>query len=238
MKLPDIFKITLLSDRINIDFRYNVPRIAFINKLDRMGSNPNRVLHQLRNKLKHNAAFIQLPIGLESDCKGVVDIVNERAIYFQGDFGTDIVFDEIPAEMKDEVSDRKFELIEHLANADETIGEMFLEEQNPTAADIHAAIKRATIAQTFTPVMMGTALKNKGVQPLLDAVIDYLPNPSQVENYALLQKSETDVAKILMKPERNNDNPFVALAFKLEQAAVFRYLLFLLHIVAVEFLKR
>merc|ERR1719427_365212 len=197
--------------------RYNVPRIAFINKLDRMGSNPNRVLNQLRKKLKHNAAFIQLPIGLESDCKGVVDIVNERAIYFQGDFGTEIVFDDIPAEMKDEVEERKFELIEHLANADETIGEMFLEEQNPTTADIHAAIKRATIAQTFTPVMMGTALKNKGVQPLLDAVLDYLPNPSQVENYALLQKSETDTKKILMNPERSNNEPFVALAFKLEQ---------------------
>jgi len=197
--------------------RYNVPRIAFINKLDRMGSNPNRVLNQLRKKLKHNAAFIQLPIGLESDCKGVVDIVNERAIYFQGDFGTEIVFDDIPAEMKDEVEERKFELIEHLANADETIGEMFLEEQNPTTADIHAAIRRATIAQTFTPVMMGTALKNKGVQPLLDAVLDYLPNPSQVENYALLQKSETDTKKILMNPERSNNEPFVALAFKLEQ---------------------
>eukprot|EP00088_Acartia_fossae_P001887 TRINITY_DN1073_c0_g1_i5.p1 TRINITY_DN1073_c0_g1~~TRINITY_DN1073_c0_g1_i5.p1 ORF type:complete len:778 (-),score=187.63 TRINITY_DN1073_c0_g1_i5:225-2531(-) len=197
--------------------RYNVPRIAFINKLDRGGSNPKRVLHQLRSKLKHNAAFIQLPIGLESNCKGLVDVVNERAIYFHGDFGTDVVHDEIPQDMRAEAQDTRDELVEYLANADDVIGEIFLEEKTPTTEDISAAIRRATIAQTFTPVMMGTALKNKGVQPLLDAVVNYLPNPTQVDNFALQQSSSGDETRILMDPTRSGDKPFVALAFKLEQ---------------------
>ena len=199
-------------------FRYNVPRIAFINKLDRTGSNPKRVLGQLRNKLKHNAAFLQLPIGLESNLKGLVDVVNERAIYYNGSFGEEIVYDEIPANMRDEASDARLELVEHLANADETLGEMFLEERTPETQDIHAAIRRATLSQNFTPVMLGTALKNKGVQTLLDGVIDYLPNPTEVQNFALNPAAnDPALAKVLMNPERSNTHPFVALAFKLEQ---------------------
>ena len=199
-------------------FRYNVPRIAFINKLDRTGSNPKRVLGQLRNKLKHNAAFLQLPIGLESNLKGLVDVVNERAIYYNGSFGEEIVYDEIPANMRDEASDARLELVEHLANADETLGEMFLEERTPKTQDIHAAIRRATLSQNFTPVMLGTALKNKGVQTLLDGVTDYLPNPTEVQNFALNPEAKDPaLAKVLMNPERSNTHPFVALAFKLEQ---------------------
>lgn len=199
--------------------RYNVPRIAFINKLDRTGANPNRVLHQLRNKLKHNAAFLQIPIGLESNMKGIVDLVDERAIYFEGDFGEKVVYGEIPEDMRQECEDLRQELVENLANADDILGEFFLEEKTPETSDIKAAITRATIAQTFTPVMVGTALKNKGVQPLLDGVVNYLPNPSQVQNMALKESlSETEApVKVEMKPERSDDNPFVALAFKLEQ---------------------
>ncbi len=204
-------------------FRYKVPCIAFINKLDRTGSNPKRVLHQLRSKLKHNAAFLQLPIGLESSCRGLVDIVNERAIYFHGPYGETVVHEDIPPDMRAEASDARFELVEYLANADETIGEMFLNEETPNSTDIHAAIRRATIARTFTPVMLGTALKNKGVQPLLDGVVDFLPNPTEVENFALKQterereNDEEEGVKILMNPERSDRHPFVALAFKLEQ---------------------
>lgn len=198
--------------------RYNVPRIAFINKLDRTGSNPQRVLNQLRSKLKQNAAFIQLPIGLESNCKGLVDIVDERAIYFKGDFGTEVIYDEIPQDMRAETEEARDELIEHLANGDDVLGELFLEEKTPTTEDIRASIRRATIAQTFTPVMMGTALKNKGVQPLLDAFISYLPNPSEVDNYALKENPNGgEGTKVLMNPARSADAPFVALAFKLEQ---------------------
>merc|ERR1719347_1991522 len=200
--------------------RYNVPAIAFINKLDRMGANPDRVLDQLRNKLKHNAAFLQLPIGLESNTKGLVDLVNERAIYFDGQYGDNLRYEDIPADMRAHAVDARAELVEYLANADEQIGEIFLMEETPTTADIEAAIRRSTIARTFTPVMLGTALKNKGVQPLLDGVINYLPDPSEVDNFALKNKNDTEEEepeKVLMIPDRSNKAPFVALAFKLEQ---------------------
>ena len=201
--------------------RYNVPALAFINKLDRTGANPDRVLEQLRKKLKHNAAFLQLPIGKESDTKGIVDLVNERSIYFDGTAGEKIRYDEIPADMRAHATDARAELVEYLANADEEIGEMFLMEETPKTEDIIKALRRATVARRFTPVLVGTALKNKGVQPLLDAVVDYLPNPSEVNNYAnkFNKDAEEDAEpeKLLMSPERSNKDPFVSLAFKLEQ---------------------
>lgn len=199
--------------------RYNVPALAFINKLDRMGADPERVLNQLRNKLKHNAAFLQLPIGTESNTKGIVDLIRERSIYFDGPAGDILRYDEIPADMRAHASDARSELVEYLANADEEIGEMFLMEETPETEDIIKAVRRATVARRFTPVLLGTALKNKGVQPLLDAVVDYLPNPSEVNNYAnKFGKDEDDEPeKLLMSSERSNKDPFVALAFKLEQ---------------------
>lgn len=196
--------------------RYNVPCLAFINKLDRLGANHNRVLSQMRSKMNHNAAFIQLPIGLESDCKGLVDLVENRAIYFEGPFGTQIRYDEVPQEMRAEATHRRQELIEHLSNVDETLGEIFLEEKIPTKVDIKNAIRRTCIRRTFTPVLVGTALKNKGVQPLLDAVVDYLPNPGEVENIALIEESGKEARKIILNPTRDGKDSFVSLAFKLE----------------------
>lgn len=166
--------------------RYNVPCLAFINKLDRTGSNPYRVLNQLRTKLNHNASFLQLPIGLESDCKGVVDLVHQHAIYFEGNLGTTIRYEEIPKEMRTECEDRRQELIEHVSNVDDVLGELFLEEKNPTELDLMAAIRRSCIKRQFTPVLLGTALKNKGVQPLLDAIINYLPNPGRIFVFLLI----------------------------------------------------
>lgn len=197
--------------------RYNVPCIAFINKLDRLAANPYRVLHQMRSKLNHNAALVQLPIGLESDCKGIIDIVTQKAIYFEGDFGENLRYDEIPEELKAETKEKRHELIEHLSNSDEIMGEMYLEEKEITEADLKAAIRRTCLKRTFTPVFVGTALKNKGVQPLLDAVLEYLPNPGEVDNYALKQTCKEDEAKkVLLDGIRSSKNPFVALAFKLE----------------------
>ncbi|XP_050302802.1 elongation factor G, mitochondrial [Anthonomus grandis grandis] len=197
--------------------RYNVPCIAFINKLDRLGANPFRVLSQVRSKLGHNAALIQLPIGLESDCKGIIDIVTQKAIYFEGSFGEEIRYDDIPSDMRTEVSERRHELIEHLSNADEHLGELYLEEKPITEDEIKNAIRRTCLKRTFTPVMVGTALKNKGVQPLLDAVLSYLPNPGEVENQAFKNKGENEEPeKVVLDPERSDKKPFVALAFKLE----------------------
>ncbi|KAH8353145.1 hypothetical protein KR084_009270 [Drosophila pseudotakahashii] len=196
--------------------RYNVPCLAFINKLDRLGSNPYRVLSQMRSKMNHNAAFIQLPIGVESNCKGIVDLVRERAIYFEGEHGMELRLDEIPQEMRVESQERRQELIEHLSNADDTFGELFLEEKPFTEDDIKAALRRTCINRTFTPVLVGTALKNKGVQPLLDAVLEYLPNPGEVENLGFVEKEGQDPEKIVLNPARDGKDPFVGLAFKLE----------------------
>nr|MBE5726068.1 iconoclast [Cucujiformia] len=196
--------------------RYNVPCLAFINKLDRMGANHKRVLSQMRSKMNHHAAFIQLPIGLESDCKGVIDLIEQKAIYFEGDFGETLKYDSIPTDMLSESEDKRHELIEYLSNVDETLGESYLEEKQITNKDIKEAIRRTCLKRTFTPVLVGTALKNKGVQPLLDAVLDYLPNPGEVENYALKEFEGSDAAKVLLDPARSKSKPFVALAFKLE----------------------
>lgn len=196
--------------------RYNVPCLAFINKLDRLNANPYRVLSQLRSKLGHNAAFIQLPIGLENECKGIIDIIGQKALYFEGDFGLKIRADEIPKDMRTEADERRQELIEHLSNVDETFGELFLEEKGFKDSDIMAAVRRSCLKRVFTPVLVGTALKNKGVQPLLDAVLDYLPNPGEVENIALIEHDGKDAEKIFLKPDRDGKAPFVGLAFKLE----------------------
>ncbi|KAK8754053.1 hypothetical protein OTU49_009122 [Cherax quadricarinatus] len=196
--------------------RYNVPCVAFINKIDRMGANPYRVLSQMRSKLLHNAAFVQLPIGLENSTKGIIDLVGQKALYFEGDFGNIIREDEIPVNMRAETDERRIELVEYLSNADEVIGELFLEEKTPTEEELHAGIRRTCLQRTFTPVFVGTALKNKGVQPLLDGVLKYLPNPGEVNNFALQQNSKGEEEKILMKSARDSNHPFVGLAFKLE----------------------
>ncbi|KAK7083925.1 elongation factor EF-G [Halocaridina rubra] len=196
--------------------RYSVPCLAFINKLDRLGANPYRVLKQMRSKLHHNAAFVQLPIGLESNTKGIIDLIGKKALYFKGDFGETIHEDEIPANMRSESEERYMELIEHVSNADEQLGEMFLEEKLPTEKELHAGIRRACLARVFTPVFVGTALKNKGVQPLLDGVLKYLPHPGEVSNHALQLKKDGTEEEILMNPARDRSNMFVGLAFKLE----------------------
>lgn len=196
--------------------RYDVPFLAFINKLDRMGGNAYRVLEQMRTKMQHNAAFIQLPIGKESETKGIIDLIHQKALYFDGDYGETVRQDEVPQNMRAEVVDRRQELIEHLTNVDETLGDMFINETPMTEKDIMAAIRRTCIKRTFVPVLVGTALKNKGVQPLLDAALDYLPNPGEVQNFAIKETEGKEPTKILMNPARNDANPFIGLAFKLE----------------------
>ncbi|KAK9687298.1 Elongation Factor G, domain III [Popillia japonica] len=196
--------------------RYNVPFLAFINKLDRLGANPYRVLSQMRSKLNHNAAFVQLPIGLEGNNRGIIDVITQQAIYFDGSFGENMRFDEIPQDMRTESTERRHELIEHLSNVDETLGDLFLEGKSIEIGDIKNAIRRTCLKRKFTPVFVGTALKNRGVQPLLDGVLDYLPHPGEVKNVGLKEEEANEPIQIVLDPTRNDNKPFVALAFKLE----------------------
>jgi elongation factor G len=193
--------------------RYNVPRIAFINKLDRSGANPWKVIEDLRTKLRHNATAVQVPIGLEAEHDGVVDLVKMKALLFKGDFGEKIVEEDIPDDMQDECDEHRATLIERLADVDDDIAELYLMEEEPTEEQLLAGLRRATIARTMTPVYMGSAFKNRGVQPLLDGVRDLLPSPLEHPVSALdLNNNE---AKVDLEVDASK--PLVSLAFKLEE---------------------
>lgn len=192
--------------------RYKVPRIAFINKLDRAGANPFRVCEMLKEKLNHNAVLMQIPIGLEEKHEGIVDLVKMQAIYFEGKEGEKPVSKDIPEELKNQAREYRLKMIEALSDFDDTLAEKFLNEEDPNEEEIHLAARKATLSLEVTPVFMGSAFKNKGVQPVLDAVIDYLPNPNEVENKALNQEENEKEVTLSPDPEQ----PFVGLAFKLD----------------------
>lgn len=192
--------------------RYNVPRLAFINKLDRAGANPFRVIQAIREKLFLNAAPVEIPIGLEDQHKGVVDLVKMKAFYFDGENGENIREEAIPAELQALADEKRQEMIAKLADVDDAIGEKFLMEEPISEDELNAGIRRATIALKFVPVFMGSAYKNKGVQILLDGVGKYLPNPTEVKNEALDQNKGEE--KVVIPSDTGA--PLVALAFKLE----------------------
>ncbi|RKG80041.1 elongation factor G [Corallococcus terminator] len=193
--------------------RYKVPRIAFINKMDRAGANYDRVALQLKEKLGHHAVRLQYPIGAEDRFQGLIDLLSMKAYYFDGENGENIREEAIPADMKDEAELRRSEMIEGIANVDDTLGEVFLTDPDTiTEKQLREAVRRATIALKMTPVMCGSAYKNKGVQLLLDAVCSYLPSPKEATNEALDQKNNE--AKVIL--ESDPEKPFVGLAFKLE----------------------
>lgn len=195
--------------------RYNVPRISFINKMDRMGANPFKAIDQITQRLKIPAAAVQVPIGSEDSFQGVVDLVRMKAIYNEGQKGDIVVEkDEIPESIRPVAEERRKKLIEALADVDDEIAEIFLDERTPTQEQIKAAIRRATISLKFTPVFVGSALADKSVQPMLDGVCDYLPNPAEVENLALDQRRNEAPVKLVSY----NSLPFVGLAFKLEES--------------------
>ncbi len=192
--------------------RYNVPRLAFINKADRSGANPYRVVEQLRDKLKHNAVLMQIPIGLEAAHDGVVDLVAMKAIYFDGASGEIIRVEEIPVSLRAEADAKRHAMLDAVSMFSNDLMEAILEEK-VTEDLIHDAVRKGTLTLALTPVFVGSAYKNRGVQLLLDAVTRYLPAPTDVVNEALdLTREE---AKIILKAEA--DAPLVALAFKLEE---------------------
>lgn len=211
--------------------RYNVPRLSFVNKMDRPGANPWRIVDQIRTKLRMPAAAVQIPIGTEDAFRGVVDLVHWRALYNEGPKGyvasvsvrhvadlnhsVNVVIKEIPDDLKELATKKRAELVEQLAEVDEEIGELFLNDEQPNNVQIANAIRSATINLKFSPVFLGSAIKNTGIQPLLDGVTDYLPNPSEASVLAHDTNLPSTAPQVSLTPAA--DAPLVGLAFKLEE---------------------
>ena len=192
--------------------RYKVPRIAFVNKCDRTGANPARVTQQLRDKLSLNAHLMQLPIGLEGDFEGIVDLITMKAIYFDGENGEIMREEAIPAEMAAEAEGMREAMLEEISMFSDELMETLLEGGEIDPQLIHDAVRSGTLSLEFTPVFIGSAYKNKGIQPLLDAVSSYLPCPTDVVNHALDLADEEKEFAVSNDP----DDKLIMLAFKLE----------------------
>ena len=191
--------------------RYNVPRIAFVNKLDRSGANPWNVAQALRDKLALNAVMIQIPIGAEDRLQGVIDLVTMEALYFEGDSGDTVRKAPIPAELADKAQEAREAMLDGASMFSDELMESMLED-TVTVEQIRAAIRTGVLKRELVPVMMGSAYKNKGIQPLLDAVTYYLPDPREVRNEAL----DMDKAGEPFAVNVSADEPLIFLAFKLE----------------------
>jgi elongation factor G len=191
--------------------RYKVPRLAFINKMDRTGANFDRVVGQLRDKLGCDAIPMQIPIGKEDKLQGVIDLVSMKAAYFDGDNGEHVRIEDIPADYKEKAAEARHVMLEGLAMYSDSLMEKLLSEEVPTDDEIHAVVKAAVHNQTITPVFCGSAYKNKGVQLLLDAVVRYLPNP--VERKVIAKKWANPDEKFDLEPSPTK--PLVAMAFKI-----------------------
>ncbi len=192
--------------------RYKVPCIAFVNKCDRSGANPDRVIGQLRSKLGHNAVAMQIPIGLENNFQGVVDLVSMKAIYFDGENGEVVRVETIPDALLSQANAKREALIDAASMFSDELTEAVLEEREIPSDLLLSALRKGTLTREITLVLMGSAYKNKGVQPMLDAVTELLPCPADMTNEALdLAHGEKPV--ILSS---NPKDPTIALAFKLE----------------------
>ncbi|MDT0203695.1 elongation factor G [Nocardioides sp. AE5] len=194
--------------------KYAVPRMCFVNKMDRTGANFFKVVDSIVDRLNTTPLVLQIPIGAESDFLGVVDLVGMRALTWRGEtkIGEDYDIEEIPAELADQAEEWREKLLETLAEADDAIMEKYLEGEDLSVEEIEAAIRRATLADKLNPVLLGTAFKNKGVQPLLDAVVKYLPSPLDIEAIEGHKPGNED-EKILRRP--SDDEPFSGLAYKI-----------------------
>lgn len=193
--------------------RYGVPRLAFINKLDRQGANPFRVKDALVEKLRLNAVMFQIPIGLEDQHRGAVDLITMKAYIFEGSSGERVTEIPLPDDLKAQAEEYRQILVEKLADVDEVIGDKFLMGEAPTEDELHAATRKAVIGLKLVPVYCGSAFKNKGVQLLLDAVGKYLPTPEEKKEHAL--NLDKDEEKTDLFPD--NAKPLCALAFKLQE---------------------
>ncbi|WP_054956067.1 elongation factor G [Paenibacillus dakarensis] len=190
--------------------RYGVPRIAYVNKMDIIGADYLNVVNDMRDRLQANAVAIQLPIGAEADFVGIIDIVEEKAYMYKDDLGQNIEEAEIPADYKDQVEELRNELIEKVAELDEELTMKYLEGEEITVEEIKAALRKGVVEVKIFPVICGSSYRNKGVQLMLDAVIDYLPAPTDVPSIQGHLEDGTEVAR-----HSSDEEPFAALAFKI-----------------------
>ncbi len=191
---------------------YQVPRMAYVNKMDIMGANFYRVVEMMRDRLHANAVPIQLPIGKEADFRGIIDLITMRAEVYYDDLGKDVRDEEIPAELKDEAQKWHDELIEKVAEQDDELMEKYLEGEELTVEEIRATIRKATIACKMNPVCCGTSYRNKGVQPLLDNIVYYMPAPTDIP---AIKGFDAHNPEVEMDRHPSDDEPFSALAFKI-----------------------
>ncbi len=191
--------------------KYRVPRMVYVNKMDITGANFYRVIDMMKERLKCNAVPIQLPIGAESDFKGIIDLVIMKAYYYNDDKGINVSVEDIPEDMKEIAQKYHDELIEHVAEQDDALLEKFFEGEELTLEEIKTCIRKATIANTMVPVVCGTSYRNKGVQLLLDAVVDYMPAPTDIEAIKGINP-KTDEEEVR---HSSDEEPFAALAFKI-----------------------
>src|SRR5437660_2640515 len=193
--------------------KYRVPRICFVNKMDRVGADFKRTLEQIGTKLQGNAVPIQLPIGSEASFEGYIDLLSKEAVVYTDDLGTtnteSLV---IPAGMQDLVTKYRHDLIEAVADFDDNVMHKYLEEQDVTEEEIRAGLRRGTVAGVLVPVLCGAALRNRGVQPILDAVVDYLPSPADVP---AVEGKDPKTGDLRVR-EHDDAEPFSALAFKIQ----------------------
>ena len=191
--------------------KYKVPRLAYVNKMDIMGADFYNVVNMMKERLKCNAVPIQLPIGAESDFKGIIDLVNMNAVMYYDDKGLDVRIEEIPADMKEKAEQYRAELLELVAEQDEELLMKYIEGEELSVDEIKSCIRKSTLANEMVPVVCGTSYRNKGVQMLLDAVIDYMPAPTDVEAIAGINP-DTEEEEVR---HSSDDEPFAALAFKI-----------------------
>ena len=192
--------------------KYHVPRMAYVNKMDIMGADFFRVVDMMKDRLGANAVPIQLPIGKEGDFKGIIDLVRMRAEVYYDDEGKDVRDEDIPAELLEQAEEYHQKLIESVAESDEALMEKFFEGEELTVEEINAAIRKATIDCTMNPVLCGTSYRNKGVQPLLDAVVEYMPSPLDIP---AIKGVDPDDPEKELERHPSDDEPFSALAFKI-----------------------
>ena len=190
---------------------YKVPRMIYVNKMDIMGADFYRVLKMIKERFNCNAVPVQLPIGAESDFKGIVDLVNNNAIVYYDDLGKDVRVEEIPEEMKDLAEEYRNNLVEAVCEMDEELMEKYFEGEEPSVADMKRVIRAATISNDMVPVCCGTSYRNKGVQPLLDNIVDYMPAPTDIE---AIKGVNPDTEEEEVR-HSSDDEPFAALAFKI-----------------------